>query len=308
MHVAITGATGLIGGALSSALRADGHRVTGVTRSAPGPEEIRWSPAEGRLDPDALRDVDAVVNLAGEPIGFSSLSPAAIARARWSPERKRRILDSRVQGTTLLARTMADLDDGPRTLVSASAIGYYGNVGARELTEDSPPGDLFLSDVCRRWEAAADPARDAGIRVVHPRIGLVQSPRGGALAQSLLLFRTGLGGPFGDGSDWWSWVMLDDVIGVLRHALETDGVSGPLNVTAPTPVTNAAWAKALGHALGRPAVVPIPRFGPRLVFGRQMADELVFSDARVLPEATLASGYRYRVTDLEAGLRSALDA
>lgn len=305
MHVAITGASGLLGGALSRALRDDGHRVTGVTRSEPGPDEIRWSPAQQRLDPADLRGVDAVVNLAGEKIGFTSWTPRAIIDARWTPKTRREILSSRVQGTTLLAETIAAMDDGPRVMVSVSAIGYYGDRGDETLTEASRPGDLFLSDVCRAWEASADAARAAGLRVVHPRIGIVQTPRDGALQRSLPLFRLGLGGPFGSGSQWWSWVMLDDVVGILQHAVTNDGVSGPINVTAPTPVTNRDWTRTLGRVLGRPAVLPVPRFGPKLVLG-EMVDELVYVSARVLPEATLASGYSFRFADLEAGLRSVL--
>ena len=303
MHVAITGASGLLGGALSQVLRDDGHRVTGVTRSDPGPDEIRWSPAQQRLDPADLRGVDVVINLAGEKIGFTSWTPRAIIDARWTPATKREILNSRVQGTTLLSETIAAMDGGPRAMVSVSAIGYYGDRGDETLTEDSRPGDLFLSDVCRAWEASADAARAAGVRVVHPRIGIVQTPRDGALQRSLPLFRVGLGGPFGSGRQWWSWVMLDDVVGVLKHAVTNDDVSGPINVTAPNPVTNREWTRTLGRVLGRPAVLPVPRFGPKLVLG-EMVDELVYVSARVLPEATLASGYTFRFPDLEAGLRS----
>jgi uncharacterized protein (TIGR01777 family) len=305
MHVAITGASGLLGTALSQALRDDGHRVTGVTRSEPGPGEIRWSPARQRLDPADLRGVDAVVNLAGEKIGFASWTPRAIIAARWTPKTKREILSSRVQGTTLLAETVAAMDDGPRVMVSVSAIGYYGDRGDETLTEASRPGDLFLSDVCRAWEASADAARAAGLRVVHPRIGIVQTPRDGALQRALPLFRVGLGGPFGSGSQWWSWVMLGDVVGILAHAVTNDDVSGPVNVTAPTPVTNRDWSRTLGRVLGRPAVLPVPRFGPKLVLG-EMVDELVYVSARVLPEAALAGGYTFRFPDLEAGLRSVL--
>jgi uncharacterized protein (TIGR01777 family) len=305
MHIAITGARGLIGTALSRTLRDAGHTVTGVTRSDPGPGQISWSPDRQRLDPNDLRGVDAVVHLAGEKIGFASWRPRAILDARWTPETKRRILASRVQGTTLLAETLAAMDDGPRILVSASAIGYYGDRGDETLTEASPPGHQFLSEVCRAWEASADAARTADLRVVHPRIGIVQTPRDGALQRSLPLFRLGLGGPFGSGRQWWSWVMLDDVIGVLQHAVTSDGVSGPLNVTAPNPVTNREWTRTLGRVLGRPAVLPIPRFGPKLVLG-EMVDELVYASAKVQPEATLASGYTFRFTDLEAGLRSVL--
>ncbi|HSJ44895.1 MAG TPA: TIGR01777 family oxidoreductase [Euzebyales bacterium] len=305
MHVAITGASGLLGSALSQALRDDGHRVTGITRSEPGPNEIRWSPALQRLDPADLRGVDAVVNLAGEKIGFTSWTPRAIIDARWTPRTRREILSSRVQGTTLLAETISTMDDGPRVMVSVSAIGYYGDRGDETLTEASRPGDLFLSDVCRAWEASADAARAAGLRVVHPRIGIVQTPRDGALQRSLPLFRLGLGGPFGSGRQWWSWVMLDDVVGILRHAVTNDDISGPINATAPHPVTNREWTRTLGRVLGRPAVLPVPRFGPKLVLG-EMVDELVYVSARVLPEATLASGYAFRFPDLDAGLRSVL--
>ncbi|HSK91746.1 MAG TPA: TIGR01777 family oxidoreductase [Euzebyales bacterium] len=306
MHVAITGATGLIGTELSNALRDRGHTVTGITRATPGPGQLQWSPSEQRIDAGALRGVDAVVHLAGEKIGFADWSPRSIAAARWSPATKRRIVTSRVDGTGLIARTMAELDGGPRTLVSVSAVHFYGDRGDEVLTEDSTAGDeLFLSRVCVAWESAAEPARQAGIRVVHPRIGLVQTPRDGALQRSLPVFRLGLGGRFGSGRQWWSWVMLDDVIGVLLHALTDDAVSGPLNVTAPEPVTNAAYTRILGRVLGRPAVLPIPAFGPRLVFG-EMADELLYTSARVLPEQALASGYSFRHPDLEAGLRSVL--
>jgi uncharacterized protein len=295
MHVAITGATGLIGTALSQALRAEGHRVTGITRSQPGPDQLQWSPSDQRIDAAALRGVDAVVHLAGEPV----------AARRWSAQVKRRIRDSRISGTTLIAQTLAGLDDGPRTLVSVSGIDYYGDRGDEVLTEHSGPGDTFLADVCKVWEASAEPAREAGIRVVHPRIGIILTSRDGALPRLLPLFKLGLGGRFGSGRQYWSWIALDDVIGVLAHALTTASVTGPLNATAPTPVTNATFTTVLGKVLGRPAWLPVPSFGPRLVLG-EMADAMVFHSKRVMPEATLASGYTFRHPDLEAGLRSAL--
>ena len=295
MHVAITGATGMIGTALSQALRAAGHRVTGITRSQPGPDQLQWSPSDQRIDAAALRGVDAVVHLAGEPV----------AAHRWSAQVKRRIRDSRISGTTLIAQTLADLDDGPRTLVSVSGIDYYGDRGDEVLTERSGPGDTFLADVCKVWEASAEPARQAGIRVVHPRIGIILTTRDGALPRLLPLFKLGLGGRFGSGRQYWSWIALDDVIGVLAHALTTASVAGPLNATAPVPVTNATFTTALGKVLGRPAWLPVPSFGPRLVLG-EMADAMVFHSKRVMPEATLASGYTFRHPDLEAGLRSAL--
>jgi uncharacterized protein len=272
MHVAITGASGRIGRALSQALRADGHRVTGITRSEPGPGEVQWSPAEGRLDARGLRGVDAVINLAGEPI----------EARRWSEAQKRRILESRLQSTSLIARTLADMDRGPRTLVSVSGIDYYGDRGDEVLTEKATPGDSFLARVCVQWEASADPARAAGIRVVHPRTGIVQLADSGALGRQLLLFRLGLGGRFGSGRQWWSWIMPEDVIGIYRHVLRDDTVVGPVNATAPEPVTNATYAKVLGRVLRRPTVMRIPTFGPKLILG-EMAEALVFHSHRVLP-------------------------
>jgi uncharacterized protein (TIGR01777 family) len=296
MHVAITGATGMIGAALSQALRAGGHRVTGITRSQPGPDQLQWSPGDQRIDASGLRGVDAVVHLAGEPI----------AAHRWTAPVKQRIKDSRAAGTRLIAQTLADLDDGPGTLVSVSAIDYYGDRGDERLTERSAPGDTFLAEVCKVWEASAEPARQAGIRVVHPRIGIILTLRDGALPRLLPLFKLGLGGRFGAGRQYWSWITLDDVIGVLVHALATPSITGPLNTTAPEPVTNATFTTILGKVLGRPAWLPVPSFGPRLVLG-EMADAMVFHSKRVIPEATLASGYTFRHPDLEAGLRSALD-
>ena len=295
MHVAITGASGFIGTALSATLRVADHQVTGITRSQPGPGQLWWSPADQQIDAAGLRGVDAVVHLAGEPI----------AAGRWNPEVKRRIVDSRVDGTTLIARTLAGLDDGPRVLVSASGIDYYGDRGDEPLTEASPPGDTFLADLCVQWEASADPARCAGVRVVHPRFGMALASHGGALPRLLALFRLGLGGRFGSGRQFWSWVILDDVVGVILHALTQDTVSGPLNVTAPEPVTNATFTSVLGKVLRRPTLLAVPRFGPRLVYG-EMADVLLLHSHRVLPEATLASGYTFRHTRLEEGLRSIL--
>lgn len=295
MHVAITGASGLIGTALSTALRDQGHQVTGITRSQPRAGELQWSPSERRIDAAGLRGVDAVVHLAGE----------SIDAGRWTPATKRRITGSRVDGTTLIAQTLADLDDGPHTLVSVSGIDYYGDRGDELLNEDSPPGDTFLANVCKLWEASAEPARQAGIRVVHPRIGLTLTLRGGMLPRLLPLFKFGVGGRFGSGQQFWSWVGLDDAIGVIVHALTNDTVAGPLNATAPEPVTNATFTKVLGKVLRRPTLLTVPRFGPRLVYG-EMADTLIFHSQRVLPEATLASGYRFRHPQLEPALRSAL--
>jgi uncharacterized protein (TIGR01777 family) len=236
------------------------------------------------------------VHLAGE----------GIAEKRWSDEQKRRILESRTKGTCLIAETLATMEGGPRVLISASAIGLYGERGDEVLTEDSGPGEGFLPDVVKAWEAAADPAREAGIRVVHPRIGIVQSPDGGALGKVLPLFKAGVGGKLGNGKQYWAWVSRDDVIGLITHALTDDDLEGPVNAVAPNPVTNAEYTKVLGRVLQRPTVLPVPRFGPAIILGKELADNLVFTSARVLPERAEKSGYSFRHPTLEACLRDIL--
>jgi len=296
MLVAVTGSTGLIGSALVPSLVAEGHEVLRFTRSpSPGPGAARWDPAGGTIDSEALAKADAVAHLAGR----------SIAALRWTPKVRREILESRTRGTRLLAETMASLPDGPRVLVSASGINFYGDRGDEVLTETSPSGQGFLAEVCRQWEGAAGPARAAGIRTVHVRTGFVQTPRGGVLPRLLPLFRVGLGGRFGSGRQWWSWVTLDDLIGIYRHALTASTADGPLNATAPNPATNAEFTATLAKVLGRPALVPVPSFGPRLLVG-QMADELLFDSARVHPAATEASGYSFQHPNLEAALRHVL--
>ncbi|HVL99427.1 MAG TPA: TIGR01777 family oxidoreductase [Egibacteraceae bacterium] len=296
MHIAITGATGFIGSGLVPFLVAGGHEVTRVTRRPPrAPDEVTWDPAAGRMDEDALRGVDAVVHLAGEPI----------AAGRWTEQRKRRIRDSRVQGTALLARTMAGTTDGPRVLVGSSGIDYYGDRGDEVLTEDSAPGDGFLAEVCVAWEAAADAAREAGVRVVHLRTGIVLSAEGGALPRLLLPFRLGLGGRFGSGRQYWSWITIDDMIGLIAHALASDGLAGPVNAVAPSPVTNAEFTRTLAGVLSRPAALPVPRFAPRLVLG-ELADSLLYASQRALPERAEADGYVFRHANLEEALRHVL--
>ena len=293
MDIAITGSTGLIGEALRTRLLGDGHRVVRVVRHEPtGPDEIRWDPATGHLEAADLDGLDAVVHLAGE----------GIAEKRWSDAQKAEILQSRVRGTTTLAEAMAALGaDGPQVLVSTSAIGYYGDRGDTVLTETSGPGDDFLADVCQQWEAAADPARRAGIRVAHPRLGIVQSTKGGALGTQLPLFKFGLGGPIGPGTQWWSWVHIDDAVGALAHLLDND-VSGPANVTAPNPLTNAEHAKALGRALHRPALLRPPRFALDLRLGRELAQALLLTSARVLPAALESTGFVFSHPDLDEAL------
>lgn len=298
MRIAVTGSHGLIGSALVASLSADGHDVRPVVRSGtPGAGEIGWDPAAGRLDPADLADVDVVVHLAGEPI----------ASRRWTAAQKRRILDSRTAGTGLVARTLAGMADGPKVFVSASGIHYYGDRGDEVLTADSGPGEGFLSDVVRAWESAADPAREAGLRVVHVRTGIVLARHAEVLSRQLPLFQFGLAGKMGSGRQYMSWIALADVVGIYRHAVASAELSGAVDAVGQNPVTNAEFTRTLARVLHRPVLVPfIPRFGPRLVVG-EMADELLFSSQRVLPERVVADGYTFRHTELEPTLRAILD-
>ncbi len=296
MKVAVTGSTGLIGSALVGALEGAGHTALRVVRTAEaGPGEISWKPSEGTIDGGAFRGVDAVVHLAG----------AGIGEERWSPERKQVILESRTKSTDLLARTLADLEDGPKVLLSGSAIGFYGDRGDDVLTETEPAGDDFLADVCVQWEAAAQPAVDAGIRTAYLRTGIVQSPDGGALAKTLTPFKLGIGGRIGSGDQWWSWISIDDEVRAILHLLEVD-VSGPVNLTGPEPVTNQTYTKALGRELGRPTLLPIPKFGPRLLLGKELAEALLDTSARVVPAVLQSSGFTFRHETIEACLAGVL--
>jgi uncharacterized protein len=299
MQVAVTGSTGLIGTALVRRLEAEGHQVLRLTRSRPsGPNESRWDPMAGRIDADALASADAVVHLAGRGIGDGF---------RWTRKVKDEILQSRVRGTRLLAETMAGAagSGGPRVLVCASGIHRYGDRGDEVLTESSPAGGGFLAEVVRQWEAAADPARAAGLRVVHIRNGIVQAAKAPVVARQLPLFRLGLGGRFGSGRQWWSWVALDDTVGLFRHALVSDDLEGPVNATAPNPVTNATYAATLARVLGRPGFLAAPRFALRLLLG-ELADELLFKSLRVQPAVAQASGYTFSFPELEPALRHLL--
>ena len=300
MLVAITGASGLIGTALARRLEAEGHRVLRLTRSAPtAPDQLHWDPAAGELDPDALAKVDAVVHLAGANIGD---------KLRWTARTKRDILQTRVQGTGLVARTMAGLakgPGGPRVLVCASGAHYYGDRGDEVLTEESSGGRGFLADVVRQWEQAADPARAAGLRVVHLRTGPVQDAAGAGLPRQALMFRLGVGGRFGSGRQWLSWIALDDITGAYLHALTHDDLAGPVNNVAPNPVTNAEFTATLARVLRRPAVLHVPAFAPRLVLG-EFADEMLFTSIRARPVRLLESGYRFRFPELEPALRHTL--
>ncbi len=295
MKILISGASGLVGNALASSLAAAGHRVRRLVRRSPvEPGAAFWDPATGKLDSGALEGVDAVVHLAGENV----------AGGRWTAARKGRILDSRVAGTTLIAGAVAAADPRP-VLVSASANGFYGDRGDQPMDETGASGDGFLAEVCRRWEAAAAPAAEAGARCVCLRIGMVLSRRGGALAKMSTPFRFGLGGVVGDGRQVMSWIHLDDLVGVIEHALTRPDLSGPVNAVAPSPVTNRVFTRTLGRVLGRPTLAPLPAPMVRLVFG-EMGTELLLASTRVVPARLAASDFSFRFEDLESALRHEL--
>jgi uncharacterized protein (TIGR01777 family) len=296
MRIVVTGSSGLIGTALLSALTAAGHATTVLVRRPAGPGEARWDPAGGTIEAGALEGAGAVVHLAGAGIGDS----------RWAPARKDIIFRSRVDSTTLLARTLAGLEKPPPVLVSGSAIGYYGDRGDEELTETSGPGLGFQAEVCRAWEASTAQAEAAGIRVVHLRSAVVLSRHGGALRRQLPLFRAGLGGRLGPGRQWFSWISLRDEIGAILHAIENTSLSGALNASAPAPVTNREFTKELGRALHRPAVFAVPPFALRLALGRQLADELLLGSLRVLPARLVETGYQFHDPVLAAALEESL--
>jgi hypothetical protein len=297
MTIAVSGASGLVGTALIPLLTTGGHKVRRLVRSEPNrmDGEIGWDPAAGRLEPSDLEGIDAVIHLGGE----------SIASGRWTEKKQKRIRDSRVESTRLLSETLARMERPPKTLLCASAVGYYGDRGDETLNEEAAPGRGFLADVCQEWEQAAQPAREAGIRVANLRFGVVLSPGGGALRQMLPLFRRGLGGRLGSGDQYLSWIGIDDAIGAVFHTLAKVDLSGPINVTAPEPVTNRQFTAVLSKVLRRPAVLPAPSAALRLVMGA-MADELLLASARVVPERLLNSGYEFRNKDLESVLRHLL--
>ena len=299
MKVIIGGSTGLVGNSLTAFLSTGGHEVVRLVRpstTAANGATVSWRPDRGEIEEGALRGADAVIHLGG----------VNLADRRWTPEIKRLILDSRVDSTRLLAETMAKANPRPRTFVCASAVGFYGDRGDEPLTEDSPAGSGFLAHVCRAWEDATAPARDAGIRVVNLRIGIVLSPSGGALAKLLVPFRLGLGGSLGDGRHYMSWISLEDAVGAIHHALTQTEVEGPVNVTAPHPVTNAEFSKTLARVLSRPAIFPVPKAAARLVFGKDQTEEMLFVGANVLPAKLQASGFDFRHPELEGALRALL--
>ncbi len=295
MRVAITGASGLIGSALVPHLRSVGHDVQRlVRRPAAAPDEITWDPKAGTVDLAALQGVDGVIHLAGAGVGDH----------RWTDDYKREILDSRVDGTRTITQAMIALDPKPRVLVSASAIGWYGDTGDREVDETAPAGSGFLADVVRAWEAAASPAADHGIRVVHPRTGLVVSGDGGAWARMFPLFKFGLGGKLGSGSQYWSWISLRDEVCALQFLLEQDHLSGPVNLTGPTPLTNAQITSVMGSVLGRPTILPAPAFALKAVLGEFSTE--VLGSSRVMPRVLEQSGFAFQDPTAEDAIRTAL--
>jgi uncharacterized protein (TIGR01777 family) len=297
MRIVISGSSGLIGTALVDHLGAQGHTIVRlVRRSARGVDEAVWDPAAGSLDPQVIDGADAVINLSGAGIGDK----------RWTDAYKRELLSSRLDTTSLLARTIATVDRKPSAFLSGSAIGWYGPCGDEVLDESAPtPGTTFLADICVQWEAAAQPAANAGVRTALLRTGIVLSPAGGALKKQLPLFKFGLGGKFAKGSQWQSWISLPDEVGAIEHLLTAD-VSGAVNLTAPAPVTNAEFTKVLAKVLKRPAIVPVPSFGPKLLLGGELADALLFTGQRVVPTKLQASGYSFQHPTLEVALRALL--
>ncbi len=291
IRVAVSGATGLVGGALSSRLTQEGHEVIPLVRHAASGSELLWNPSQGGIEKEPDTPLDAIVHLAGENIA-----------GRWSASKKQRIRDSRVQGTRALCESLARWKQKPSTLVCASAIGFYGNRGDELLEESAAPGTGFLAETCRDWEQATSPARDAGLRVVSLRIGVVLSKHGGALKQMLGPFRMGAGGRMGPGTQFMSWIHRDDVIGLICHALQDSSLRGPLNAVSPHPVTNQEFTKTLGKVLRRPTLFPMPTFAVRLVFG-EMGEELLLSSTRVSAATAVAAGYSFQFAQLEEALR-----
>ncbi len=294
-RVVITGASGYIGSNLAAALRADGTEVIALRRGPAAPGEASWDPESGVVDGAALEGVDAVVHLAGESIG-----------GLWTPARKRRILESRVRGTTTLATALARLERPPRILISASGVGYYGDAGERLLTEARGPGDDFMARVCVGWEAATQPARDAGIRTVICRFGVVLGPGGGALPPMLIPFRFGLGARFGSGQQWMSWISLADAVRVIRFALGGGPLAGPVNACAPEPVRNVTFTRTLADAVRRPAPFVVPAFALKAITGG-MGEALLLASQRAVPAGLASAGFIFRHPTLEGALRAALD-
>lgn len=296
MNILISGSSGLVGRRLVDLLRAGGHTVIRLIRSQPSaPDERYWNPEAGELDPAVFEGIDGVVHLGG----------VNIAEARWTENQKARLRNSRVDSTRLLATTMAELDHKPRVFVSASAIGYYGDRGDEELVEESPAGEWFLAELCQAWEDATLPAVHAEIRVVTLRLGMVIAKDDGALSKMLTPFRLGLGGVIGNGRQWWSWITIDDSARCIDFALMNDELRGPVNGVSPQPVTNREYTKALGRALHRPTIFPMPAFAARMAFG-DMADGLMLCSARVLPARLQSAGFEFQHPTIDEAFAAVL--
>jgi uncharacterized protein (TIGR01777 family) len=295
MHIAVTGSGGLIGSALVLFLATGGHEVIRLVRRSPSGDDVLWDPAQGVRDLSRLEGVDAVIHLAGENI----------AVGRWTAQRKEEIRRSRVEGTRRLSESLANLSRRPKVLVSASAVGFYGDRSDEILTEESAPGKDFLAQVCQEWEAVTEPASRVGIRVVCLRFGMILSPAGGALKKMLLPFKFGAGGRMGSGEQYVSWIAIDDAIEAIDHAMYTESLRGPVNAVSPTPVTNAEFTRVLGRVLSRPALLPMPAFAARALFG-ELADALLLASQQVVPTRLQESGFRFGYPELEGALRHLL--
>lgn len=297
MKILVTGSTGLVGSMLVPSLKAKGHEVIRLVRSEPkdSATQIYWNPAKGTLSADALEGLGGVVHLAGDNL----------AEGRWTDEKKQSIRESRVKGTTLLSETLAKLERKPEVLVSASAVGFYGSRGDEILNERSASGDDFLAEVCREWELSTQAAAQGGVRVVHLRFGVILSGEGGALKKMLTPFRMGVGGKLGDGKQYMSWIAIDDAVGAIELALVNDSLRGAVNVVAPEAVTNYEFTKAMGRALSRPTIFPVPAFAARLAFG-EMADATLLASQRVEPVRLKEAGFVFKYPELEGALRHVL--
>ncbi|MCL4217339.1 MAG: TIGR01777 family oxidoreductase [Candidatus Hydrogenedentes bacterium] len=298
MKIVIGGSTGFVGSALVERLKCEGHEITRLVRSpnVSADSEILWAPSDETLDASQLEGFDALIHLSGENVA-----------GRWTQEKKRRILESRIKSTRLLCKAITSLDNPPRTWLCASAIGYYGSRDAEILTEDSEAGEGFLAGVCQAWEAETLPAARTGIRVVNMRIGLVLSPDGGALKLMLKPFKLGLGGPLGNGRQYMSWSTLPDLLGAITFLLAAQDLSGPVNIVAPDPVTNDAFTKTLGKVLSRPAFVPVPAFGVKALLGSDAAEEMLLASQRVAPRKLESAGFHWQHPELEGAFRALLD-
>ena len=294
MIVAITGATGTIGSAVSAHLREMGHEVICISRTKDR-ADVYWNPSEGLIDSQGLEGIDAMIHLAGESIG----------NRRWSKRQKTEIYSSRVKGTELIARTLSELDTPPAVFLSGSATGFYGDCGSNQIDEKSPKGSGFLAEVAADWETATTSAEEAGIKVTHLRTGIVLDPQSGMLQKILPLFKLGLGGKLGNGNQYWSWITLEDEVRLIGWLLLAD-IQGPVNLTAPEPVSNAQFTKALGTALGKPTAVTVPKFGPMLLAGRELAQELIFTSTRALPSVSIDGGFQFKHPSIDIALNEIL--